>query len=446
MKHTVQTFFSMFGVLFINVFSSVILSRGLTPEDRGVYLGVTMWGGFILGLCDIGIYAATVYLWGKSKDQEKKDVFMTMLIWALATGIVCLLIVAALADWMIKGHLVEIETVAANVFFASSLAGPVTTMINGVLAAEQRFSIINLARIGLPVVLTSFWLIYFLTGALSISMCLFTTAIVPIFSLLLVVWQVRSYFLSPGRFRLRLFKHAVWYSLRGYGGSLINVIGSNSSQLLLFSLTPSALAYFQTAGSTAGVLWSIPRAVGVTSFPVLVKTTHDQLHFNVCRIFRITVIATLFGMIALGSAVPLLIPLLFGSPYSAAVLPALILLPNALFGGLSDVLGNALSSTGRTFHATIANAGNVGATLFTLTLTLPYWGLDGVAISSLIGFVVSFVIRIVWYSRSIRPISLRELIPTIIEVRELIGIGLGAIRGFNQKIRRKPSVLTAKKG
>jgi O-antigen/teichoic acid export membrane protein len=441
MKHTIQTFFSHFGVLFINVFSSIILSRGLTPDDRGIYLGITMWSGFIYGLCDIGIYTAAVYFWGKSKESEKRDVFATLFIWALLTGILCVAIVVLLADWMIKAHLGPKETLAAYVFFFSTLFGPITTMVNGVLAAEQRFSWINLTNVGLPAVTTAFWVVYFLGDTLSIAMCLITSAILPLISLLILAWQVRERFRHPGKFRLEIFRQAAWYGLRGYGGSLINTMGNNSTQLLVFSLTPAALAYFQTAGSAAGVLWSVPRAIAITSFPYLVQTRKEELHVQLCRILRLTALATALGMIALGAVVPVLVPLLFGSPYTAAVLPALILMPNALFGGLSDVLAGALNSTGRTFHTTVANACYVGVTLLTLIVTLPNWGLTGAAVSTLFGHLASLAVRLAWYTRTVRRIALRDLIPSLAEIKEWMQTGLGVVREAARKLRRKPSVL-----
>lgn len=446
MKHTIQTFFSLFGVLFINVFSSVLLSRGLTPDDRGIYLGITMWSGFIYGLCDIGLYGATVYFWGKSQAHEKKDVFATLFLWALVTGIICVAIVALLADWMIKAHLDARETLAAYIFFFSTLFGPITTMLNGVLAAEQRFTWINLTRVGLPAVTTLFWLVYFAGGALSIALCLATSAVLPLITLFLLAWQVRDRFRHWGRFRLSMFRQAAWYGLRGYGGSLVNTMGNNSTQLLLFSLTPSALAYYQTAGSASGVLWAIPRAIVVTSLPEFVRTDAHLLHERVCRIFRMTMLVTLAGMIALGAVVPFIVPLLFGAPYVASVLPALILLPNALFGGLSELLGNALSSTGRTFHVTVANAGTVGATLLSLAVTIPLWGLNGAAISSCFGFVVSFLIRLVWYARCVHRVRLRDLVPSAAEIREAALLAWHAARKLKGKFKEQPSVMTARKG
>ena len=446
MKHTIQTFFSLFGVLFINVFSSVLLSRGLTPDERGIYLGITMWSGFIYGLCDIGIYTSAVYFWGKSKEDEKRDVFATLVWWALGTGVICVGVVALLGDWMIKAHLDAAEMAAARFYFFTTLFGPITTMVTGILAAEQRFSWINLTRVGMPAITTLFWLVYFLGKSLSVAMCLITTGVLPLITLFALAWQLRDRFRQWGRFRLAIFRRAAWYGLRGYGGQLVGTFGNNSTQLLLFSLTPAALAYYQTAGSAAGVLWAIPRAIITTSLPEFVRTDPQLLHQRACRIFRLTMLATLAGMIALGAAVPVLIPLLFGAPYVMSVLPALILMPAALFGGLSELLGNALNSTGRTFHQTVANACTVGATLLSLAITIPPWGLNGAAVSSCFGFVVSFMVRVVWYSRCIHRFTWQDVIPTAAEAREGVALVRRAVQSLRRKAKEKPFVMSARKG
>ncbi|MDQ1910401.1 hypothetical protein RAC89_07810 [Paenibacillus sp. GD4] len=441
LMQTLQTFLSMFGVLAINVFSAIILSRGLTPDDRGVYLGTTMWSGFVVGMCDIGIYMATIYLWGKCTDsQRKKDVFATMLGWALGTGVICVGIVAVLADYMIKGHLSEQERIMAYVYFASSFGGPVISMLSGVLAAEQRFSLINLVRIGVPAVLTSLWLAYFLTGALSVSLCLLTSSVIATAGMVPFLWQARAYLRSLGRFRWDIFKDGAWYGLRGYGGSVINVLGGSGAQIMLFALTPASLAFFQTATSATGVLWAIPKAIGITSFPDMVKEQPHLLHAKLCRFFRLAALATACSALLLGLAEPIVIPFFFGAAYTAAVLPALILLPNALFGGLSDLLGDALSSTGRTLHNTVATGAYTGATLGSMLFTLDAWGIAGAALSTLIGFMMSFLVRFVWYQVAIERIRLRDIVPGPADLQEITSLGLGIWRKVSVKWRGKLSV------
>jgi O-antigen/teichoic acid export membrane protein len=439
MMQTIQTFASMFGFMFINVFSAVILSRGLTPDDRGVYLGITLWNGFIFGLCDIGIYMATIYLWGKSKEQDRRNVFTTLLVWALGTSLICILTLMLCADWIIKDHLDGTERFTAYLFFASSVGGPLTSLLSGILAAQQRFSMINLIRVGLPAILTTFWLSYFMFGTLSIAMCLATTSVIPSFGLILLIWQTRVYFKSLGRFRFSIFRQAFWYGLRSHGGSVMNVLGNSTSQLMVFALTPSALAYYQTASSATGVIWAIPLAIGVTSFPNMVKEDSALLHKKLCRYFRLTALSTLVGVILLGLAEPVLIPLLFGSLYVSAIIPGIILLPGALFGGLSNLLGGALSSTGRTLHNTVADLVLVGTTLGVMMLTLSNWGIIGAALSALAGSVMNFVVRLLWYNICIQRISVREITPGRADLRELLDTGLGIYRRVNGKMKRRLS-------
>ncbi|TFE22642.1 lipopolysaccharide biosynthesis protein [Cohnella luojiensis] len=437
---TIQTFTSIFGVLGIGVLSAIILSRGLTPDDRGVYLGISMWNGFILGICDVGIYMATVYLWGKSLEHERNDLFRTLLVWALATGGIAVIVIMLITEWTIKGHLEGSIKLAAYLFFLSTFSGPLTSMLSGVLAAQQRFLLINLVRMGIPTVLTALWTVYFIFGTLSVSLCLITSATIAFASVFPFLWQARSYLKSSGRFQVSILRSGVWYSIKGFGGSVINVLGNGGSQILLFSLTPSALALYQTASSATGILWAIPRAIGITSFPNLVQEELAHLHDKVCRFYRLTILSTVLGAILLGIAEPFLIPFFFGKSYMPAIVPALILLPNALFGGLSDLFGNALSSTGRTLHNTIASVVYVGTTLGSMTFTIHAWGIAGAAFSTGIGFMMSFLVRFVWYNVCIQRISLIELLPGYLDLKEVFHIGFGVFRRANFMLKKKLSV------
>ncbi|WP_158630096.1 lipopolysaccharide biosynthesis protein [Cohnella sp. AR92] len=418
-RHTLQTFMSMSGFMFINVFSAILLSRGLSPDDRGMYLGITMWNGLILGFCDVGIYITTVYLWSRSRDKDRKDVFATLLVWAIGTGAVCVGVVAIFADWMLKRHLSADEKLMAYLYFASSITGPLSSLFSGILAAEQRFSTINLLRVGVPAVLTACWLVYFTADSLSIAMCLATNSAISFLGLLPYLYQLRSNLRSGGSFRWRIFKQGFWYGLRGHGSSVVNVVGNSSSQLLIFALTPAALAYYQTASSALGILWALPAAIGVTSFPDLVKENPKMLHERTSRFIRLTALSTFLGGILLGLAEPVLIPLLFGKAYLASVLPGIILLPSVLFSGLSSILGGALNSTGRTLHNTVADAANVGATLLSMVLVLSAWSISGAAFSVLMGAVMSFAVRFIWYGRCIRRLKPIDFVPNLDDLREL---------------------------
>lgn len=440
LSKTIQTFASMFGVLGITVVSSIILSRGLTPDDRGVYLGITMWNGFVLGLVDIGIYISTVYLLGTCKEKERKDVFATLFLWAVATGILAVIVVSIVTQWMTV-HLEGREKWASYVFFASTFGGPVTSMLSGVLASRERYTLINLVRVGVPLLLAALWVVYFAFGILSVALCLVTTALTAFFSVVPFLWEARREIGSMGRFRLPIFKQGLWYGFKSYGGTVINVLGGNGTQVMLFSLTPSALAFFQTANSATGVLWSVPRAVGVTSFPNLIQQSREFLHGKVCRFLRLTALSTLLGGILLGLAEPIMIPLLFGRDYLPAVIPALLLLPNAFFGGLSEVLGNALNSTGKTLHTTVATGAYVLTTLGSMLFTIQAWGISGAAISTMMGFIVSFLIRLIWYSTSVQRISPKEIWPSAQEFRDIIGFGVGIVRKVNMKVKGKLSAL-----
>jgi O-antigen/teichoic acid export membrane protein len=435
---TIQTFASMFGVLGITVISAIVLSRGLTPDDRGVYLGITMWNGFVLGLVDVGIYISTVYLIGTCLERERKDVFTTLFVWAVVTGAVAVIVVSVVTQWMTV-HLEGREKWASYFFFASTFGGPVTSMLSGVLASKERYTLINVVRVGLPLILTVLWVVYFALGLLSVSLCLITSSVIAFFSVAPFLWQARHELKSLGRFRFSIFKKGIWYGFKSYGGAVISVLGGNGTQVMLFSLTPSALAFFQTANSATGVLWSVPRAVGVTSFPNLIQESRELLHGKVCRFLRLTAVSTLMGGVLLGLAEPVMIPLLFGREYLPAVIPALLLLPNAFFGGLSEVLGNALNSAGKTLHTTVATGAYVLVTLGSMLFTIGAWGISGAAISTMLGFMVSFVIRLVWYGRAVQRIAFKEICPGFQDFREVLGYSIGILRKLQVKLRGKLS-------
>lgn len=412
---------SMFMVLGINVLSSIALSRGLTPDGKGLYMGITMWSNFVLGFCDVGIYSATVYLWVSQQQYTRRDTFTTMMFWSLCTGGLALIIVELLSWHVLQGHYNAAQSMAAHVYYIVSCTGPISAVLTGVLTAEQRFSLQNFSRVAVPASLTLSWLILFGIGALSIIACLYIGSVISLGSLFPFLWVCRNYLLKPGKIRWRILSTGIWYSLKGYGGSVIGTVSGNANQLIMFSaLSPSALAYFQTASSATGVLWTVPNAVGTTSFPQMIGDEVAVLHKRVSTYVRMSVIAILFFGVLLGMSEPFLIPLLFGRAYQPAIIPALLLLPNALFGGLSGLVGNALSSTGRTLHNTVATAVGVGLTLLFMIATIHAWGLVAAALAAVFGTISNLVVRLVWYHWCICKIRFLDLCPKWKDVLEVL--------------------------
>lgn len=160
--------------------------------------------------------------------------------------------------------------------------------------------------------------------------------------------------------------------------------------LLRLFTTETDVGYYKAALMIAGFLWLAPRAAQ----DVLVQSTSE--YWRIGAVERVNEISTrisryafLFtALLAIGVAVLAdpFVPLYFGSEFSPAVLPLLILLPGAVGFAIARPLLAITHATGQLKPLVIVT-GFVAITNFVLNLILiPIYGTVGAAVATSVGY------------------------------------------------------------
>lgn len=131
-------------------------------------------------------------------------------------------------------------------------------------------------------------------------------------------------------------------------------------------------------------------AVGQVLFPRLGSLASVQQISSLGFSTRIgALLATVTSLVS-AAITPIAIPALFGENFAGAIYPAIVLCFATSVYGWNYIVEEGLRGMGAPKAAMIAEAAGLTVTIIALILIVPHYGLVGAALSSLIGYVVTF--------------------------------------------------------
>lgn len=195
-----------------------------------------------------------------------------------------------------------------------------------------------------------------------------------------------------------LSREIVSYGLRGQVGGALSLLNLRFDFALLGALAgPAVLGTYAVASKYAELLRLPGLAATYVLYPRFTRqgtaVATERTRYQVPRMFAGTVVLGL--PLALGSAVVL--PLVYGSQFRPAVLPAVILVGGLLGEGVAGVLTAYIYSVGRPGWNSIAMGVGVVITVVLDLVLIPRYGAVGAAAASAVAYVASTAALLVMF-------------------------------------------------
>ena len=175
--------------------------------------------------------------------------------------------------------------------------------------------------------------------------------------------------------------------------------------------TESALGIYAVAVNFGEVLLYIPAAVGFALLPRIARSPELERTSTTLSISRSLVVITATTALVAAVAGPLLLPLVFGSAYSASVTPFLILIPGSFGFAFLSVFSTALVASGSPGRSSTGPLAALCLGL-ALDLVLPIHrsARAGAAAAASTAFVAGGAVAVASY-RHVDRFALRDLLP-----------------------------------
>jgi antigen flippase len=339
----VATFATSALIQAATVLQGIIVARLLGPTGRGEYATVILWPSVFAA---IGIFGTNIALArAAAKTDQYHAIIRTALFLALITsalsGALCYLCLPFLLPEA-ESHLLGLS----KLFVVFILLNHLGVNLIAVDQGAGKFRRFNFTRAVLYPVYVSFLMGMWLLGNHQVkwaALGLLVANLAVVIVRLLFAWRdmrLWGHLYSP----VGAIRESFQY---GLVGAAMPLYQQADKAILLWLLGATNLGFYVVALSASAAIGSITSATGVVSFTVAAQSQQGYGFDGVAKTFRISALLWVMCGIPLAMAMPVLLPLVYGGDFAAAVGPAVLLIVGSAFAGLANLLDQTLRGQGR---------------------------------------------------------------------------------------------------
>ncbi|MEL3970747.1 flippase [Rossellomorea oryzaecorticis] len=389
-----------------------VLGRTLGKEGYGEYTLITYVPLMIMTFLNLGLNSSTIYFVSREK-YSLREIFNTNVIMA---GLLSLsgILIGTIVMFMFKES--KFEELNLALLFASLFALPFMLgmiFLQTIFQGQQKFKTFNTALLiqqmgtvvsvlilvflmdlGLEAAVFSFGFGYFC----SVTYCLMN---------LFLKDKLKLDFHS---FSKTYLKEAVTYGIKAHISNVMTFLNYRLDIFLLgFFLGKGPVGIYSAAVNIGERLSIFSQSISSVLLPRISSSTETIDRNKITGL--VTRIMTLF-MILLGVAVFILSDFIFdvllNNEYESSSLMLQLLIPGIVVLAVEKLLSNDLAGRGKPELNMYVSIFNVVLNVILNLILIPSIGMKGAAIASTITYILSFVIKVIIYSREtkVTPFSL----------------------------------------
>lgn len=381
--------FGSLAVSTIGVVSGIIASRALGPEGRGDFAVMTLWAALIAVALELGI-ADAVTLRTSSAAVNPRH--------AIAAGVILALLASALGiaiGWvalpvLLRGDQHQLLH-SARLYLAFIPASLLGSVAHSALIGLQRFKLATIVRVASALsyvlIIAGVWLAGRLT-AHSLAAVNVAAALFPVFAVSLTLARSRWVSFNANAKELRI---QLQMGFRLQGARLSSAFAATEDRALAnLTLSRIDIGLYQIPASLTYLMPVIPQTLSQLMFARIGAAFEKRADLVLATYVR-TVLLTTAAAILIIPTLPILIPFVYGKDFSAAVLPATIVVLSSIFAAGGAVLQSSAKSA---LHVEACIVAEMLAIAVFAALALPlsqYAGPAGLAFGYLLGRLTSCV-------------------------------------------------------
>jgi O-antigen/teichoic acid export membrane protein len=401
---TATTTFTNLLILGSNAIGGIVSARALGPVGRGQLTVVMLWASLINVLGLLGLPSACTYYVARWPHRREALVnfFMRSAAWQAAA----VSVLSGMFLWWLhlRLHLPSLLTIE----YMSWAAGSGISLYGASVAQGEinfrdvnRIRIISLAAPTAPIL--GLALIVQLTPAEAGA-----AYVAPIWVSAAIGYRLLhkncgsrdTAALTKGE------RHAIFsYARRNFASISSLSLNSNADQMIIGMFVPlGALGLYSVASSASSPLPSFVTSISMVGLPTVAALSGRAKVKATWRTLRRAMLPLAVIAPVCAVALPWVIPTLYGKHFSAAVLPAELLLIGTVFAALTVVTDDMLRAHGYPGFVSVTQGAGAAVTAVG-ALVAARRSLDAVAVASSLGYAVAFILAITRLRAITWPIS-----------------------------------------
>lgn len=373
----------------LTIVTGVLLARILGPHERGLLAAAVLWPSLVLNLGVLGVPTALGLRIRKNRDRIGHELgkgYGTLLILAVAETVLLAVLLRFLVPRTAR------EVVPWSYFFMLIIPVSHIGWISlSFLRSAGWYKWAGVATFLQALTYCASLMVFWLLGIVS-----YGTALIAILSGSLVCMLVSSaaVWKRVALQSIRWSRELIQAGRPFFVETLAGTLGIQLSQyLILLLLDPGSLGYYVIAASYAGFGFTLTAAVSeVLLYRFAEKDFVSGGLKESVSMFRRSIIVQWIPFAVLAAFAPLVIPLMFGVAFVAAVVPSAILSASFLLKSQTWVLMTAMRANSKAVQSGALQMLSVVCLFTTVPAGISMFGISGcaagVAISSLVDLVL----------------------------------------------------------
>jgi O-antigen/teichoic acid export membrane protein len=200
----------------------------------------------------------------------------------------------------------------------------------------------------------------------------------------------RGFFRGAGRPSLKLARDIAGYGTRAELNSVTLLLNARLDFIIVTYLVgPAALGIYAVASRTAELLRLPSLAINYVLYPAYARMGGPAAAAQARAAIRRTWWVPAALAVPVAAAAPVVLPLLYGHAFRAAIVPTWILLVGLAGGSVYGVLSAFLSGVGRPGLTSIAQAAGLVVTVALDLMLIPHLGIVGAATASAFSYLTT---------------------------------------------------------
>lgn len=386
-------------ILFLSFATSIIVSRILGPEKRGILALVILLPNMLVLFLNGGFNISNTYFAGSGRYDVERLLGTSITVFLFSSVIGIFIVTILFSTGLVNIILPSVPRWAILTALIIFPFGLLSTFFGGLLQGLER--IVELNRIqsiqaGIAFFLTLLFVIIFrldLIGAIAAAVLASVSGLVGFTIILKMRW---NHFLP--RWHPEVIKPFLSFGLRGYVANILQFFNYRLDVFIVnFFLGPAAVGIYAVSYGIAELIWNFPNAINFVLFPRIASEKGQNKNSLTVQILILSVILTSIGALILALIGQFLISFLYGNAFQEAYYPLLALLPGVILLGAAKVLTAEILGRGYPQYNSLISGLGLAVTIVGDLIMIPRFGVMGAAVSSSLSYTVILIMSVGFY-------------------------------------------------
>ncbi|MBN1963123.1 MAG: flippase [Anaerolineae bacterium] len=437
-KHISTTLVTQLFTVIANILTSMVISRALQPEGKGILAAYLTTVNFIVLFGTVGLPKAYTYEVGRVKGQQ--ETISTSFAVAVINAVLVALLTVQLARIEVGGVFDQFDATILNLAVPTTIVTLLFGAFNAILRGMNRITECNVGLL----IFQSLYLVLNVGIAWLFDLTLDRVIIVYVTSYLVAIlyYYIVIRRTSPGRaFSFAAVRGLFRYGLKYQAYSAINMLHNRVDILILgVLLTDAQVGFYSTAVTIAQMLWNLPLAITFVLLPYVASHQDEQdISQRTAQVTRASTLLLIVASVGLAFVSPLLIEIVYGESFVPAVSPLRVLLPGAIAYSIVYVAAADLLGRDKLVSLTLVSGCVLVVNVGLNFLLIPNLGVEGAALTSTLTYSLN-AIAVAWLIKRNSRITMRDvLVPRWSDVTLMFGAFRRTLAALPEKLSRRSS-------